>query len=210
MIEFLGQTQQELLRLLNKHKGGLTISELTDMLGVTRNAVKQHLSALEKNNLVGYGRLHKTGGRPTQSYTLTYEGKETFSRKYSWFAQILLESIRSEKDEKGLSKFLKKLGTTISSQYLPQLSKLRPNDRIKKAATILSELGYDAEVVTSNNKKEVSKLEVSNCIFYQLANSCPEICGFDTSLMSMLMGRKVEQQSCISTGGNVCSFGIKK
>lgn len=210
MIELLGKTQQQLLRLLNKYKEGLTISDLTERLGVTRNAVKQHLSALEKNNLVGPGELHKTAGRPTQSYILTSEGRERFPRKYSWFAEILLENIRAEKDDKGLRQFLEKLAANISAKYLNELSNLKGQERLRKVAAILSEMGYAAEVVPSKDKAELAKLEVSNCVFYQLTNSCPEICGFDLNLLSRLTGQKLEQKTCIANGGNVCCFGVKR
>lgn len=210
MIELLGKTQQQLLKLLNKNKNGLTISNLTDLLGVSRNAVKQHLTALEGNKLIEFGELHKTAGRPTQSYVLTSEGREHFPRKYSWFAQILLENIRDEKGPKDFTKFLGKIGSSISAQYLPQLEKLKGKSRVNKVVTILSELGYEAEAVTSKDATEISKLEVSNCVFYHLANSCPEICGFDLSLLSSLTGQTVEQQSCIANGSNTCCFGIKK
>lgn len=210
MIELLGQTQQQLLKLLNKNKLGLTISDLTESLNISRNAVKQHLVALSKNNFIQPGILHKTAGRPVQSYILTPEGKEHFSRKYSWFAQILLESIRSEKGENGLKQFLNKIGTTISAQYLPELNKLQGKKRIEQAAVILSELGYEAEAIPSKDKSEVSKLEIFNCVFQNLATSCPEVCSFDLSLLSTLTGHKIDQQSCIARGGNVCCFGVKK
>ncbi len=210
MIELLGQTQQRLLKLLNKNKSGLTISDLTDLLGVSRNAVKQHLTSLEKNNLIESGALIKTAGRPIQNYVLTMEGKENFSRKYSWFAQILLENIRLEKGKNGLSDFLEKIGIDISNKYLPDLNKLKVKARLNKAASILSELGYEAEIVSSKDKSEISKLEISNCVFQHLAVSCPEICQFDLSLLSNLTGQKIEQQSCIARDGNVCSFGVKK
>ena len=210
MLELLGNTQQQLLRLLNKHKNGLTISDLTELLGISRNAVKQHLTALESNQLIESGTLLKTAGRPIQSYILTNEGREHFPRKYSWFAQILFESIREEKSGKDFIKFLDKIGTTISASYLPDLAKLSGKKRLNKVAKILSELGYEAEVVASPDKTDFSKLEVSNCIFYHLASSCPEICDFDLSLLSSLTGQRVVQQSCIANGGNVCCFGVKK
>lgn len=210
MIELLGKTQQHLLRLLNKHKNGLTISELTELLGVSRNAVKQHLTALEGSQLIECGALERTAGRPTQNYVLTNKGREHFPRKYSWFAQVLLESIRNEKGEENFVQFLDKVGTSISSQYLPDLQKLKGKKRLIEAASILSELGYEAEIVASQDKSEISKLEVSNCVFYHLANTCPEICDFDLSLLTSLTGKKVVQESCIASGGNLCCFGIKK
>ena len=211
MIELLGKTQQQLLRELHLNKKkGLTVFELCELLGITRSAVKQHLLSLESNKLIQLGKLIQTAGRPTQSYILTTQGMECFPRKYSWFAEILLESIRAEKDEKGLRLFLEKIGTKISSKYIPELLALNVNDRLKKVGLILSELGYEAEVVASKTKKKESKIEISNCIFQEIAVSCPEVCCFDASLISKLTGQKVEQQSCITSGSNVCCFAIKK
>jgi len=210
MIELLGKTQQQLLRQLHVNKNGLTVFELCELLGITRNSVKQHLSALESNKLIQLGKLNQTAGRPTQSYVLTTQGMECFPRKYSWFAEILVENIREEKDEKGLRLFLEKIGAKIASKYIPVLSALNVNDRLKKVGTILSELGYEAEVVASKKKVEASRIEISNCIFQELAVSCPEVCCFDASLISKLTGQKVEQQSCITRGSNVCCFTIKK
>jgi predicted ArsR family transcriptional regulator len=210
MLELLGKTQQELLRLLHKKKEGLTIFELEDLLAISRTAIKQHLSSLEKSSLIKLGGMRKSGGRPTQSYILSNKGEEQFPRQYSWFAQILLETIGAEKDKKGLEKFLDKLGSNIALKYLPNIDQLPTKERLKKVANILSGLGYEAEVVPSKIKQETSKIEISNCIFHQLAASCPEVCSFDKSLLTKLTGQQVELQSCITTGGNVCCFGIKK
>ena len=210
MLELLGKTQQDLLRFLHKKKEGLTIHELEDLLSISRTAIKQHLIFLENSELVEHGKIHKSGGRPRQSYILTSKGKEQFPRQYSWFAQILLETIGSEKDKKGMEKFLEKLGSTISLKYLPSITNLPIKERLKEVGSILTGLGYEAEVVASNNKVEISKIEISNCIFHQLATSCPEVCSFDKSLLTKLTGKQVELQSCITLGGSVCCFGIKK
>jgi predicted ArsR family transcriptional regulator len=178
MIELLGKTQQELLRQLHINKKGLTVLELCELLEITRTAVKQHLSALESNKLIELGGLNQnqTAGRPTQCYVLSTQGMECFPRRYTWFAEILLDSIREEKDEKGLSLFLEKIGKKISTKYIPDLSALNLNDRLKKVGLILSELGYEAEIVVSKDKTEATQIELSNCIFQELVVSRPEVC----------------------------------
>jgi DeoR family transcriptional regulator, suf operon transcriptional repressor len=210
MLDLLGRTQQKLLRLLHKNKQGLTIYELVEKLSVSRTAIKQHLISLAKTKLIKEGNLHKSGGRPTQSYVLTPYGEEQFPRQYSWFAQMLLESIKSEQDGKGLESFLKKLGSSISLKYTETLTQLPIKKRIQEVTNILSGLGYEAKVTPTSDKNEISKIEISNCIFHQLANACPEVCSFDKSLLANLSGKQVELQSCITLGSDVCCFGIKK
>ena len=47
MLEILGDRQKKLLQLLLKTKSGLTVDELSGPLQITRNAVRQHLAALD-------------------------------------------------------------------------------------------------------------------------------------------------------------------
>ncbi len=210
MLELLGKTQQKLLRLLHKNKEGLSIFELEDLLSISRTAVKQHLASLEKDGMVEHGSLQKSGGRPTQKYILTNDGQEQFPRQYSWFAQMLLDSMKSDNKDKSLKSVLENLGSNVSLKYLSKISELPIKERLRKVASILTGLGYEAKVVASKDKIEVSKIEISNCVFHQLAMSCPDVCAFDKTLISKLTGNEVELQSCIALGGNVCCFGIKK
>ena len=74
MLSILGTRQQELLTMLLKNKGGLTVDELSRQLEITRNAVRQHLAALENDGLVNPGVTRTSGGRPQQIYVLTDAG----------------------------------------------------------------------------------------------------------------------------------------
>ena len=68
MITLLGLRQQQLLTLLLRNKEGLTVEDLAKGLGITDNAVRQHLTALERNGIVVKGETQSTGGRPEQLF----------------------------------------------------------------------------------------------------------------------------------------------
>src|SRR5580765_8637312 len=116
MLEILGTRQQALLRLLMKRKSGLTVDELSRALKVTRNAVRQHLAALENSALVAPGGSRPSGGRPEQLYVLTDTGKELFPRHYSWFAQLVVESIKQETGAEGLRGRLESMGAAVAQR----------------------------------------------------------------------------------------------
>ena len=64
MISAYGDRQQHLLKLLLATKPGLTVEALSQDLDISRNAVRQHLAALELEGLVTKGVTHPTrGGR---------------------------------------------------------------------------------------------------------------------------------------------------
>ena len=93
MLETLGERQQQLLLLLLNNKAGLTVDALSAQLQITRNAVRQHLAALERDGLVTRGDTKPSGGRPEQLYLLSDRGGELFPRRYSWFSEQLIEAM---------------------------------------------------------------------------------------------------------------------
>ena len=60
MLETLGSRQKQLIRLLLKGKAGMTADELSVELGITRNAVRQHLA---EACVVRRGRKETAAGR---------------------------------------------------------------------------------------------------------------------------------------------------
>lgn len=210
MLELLGKTQQKLLRLLNNSKEGLTNFELADLLSISRTAVTQHLTSLQSSHFIDFGPVDKTGGRPTQKYILSSSGKELFPRQYSFFAKTLIEALEVEKGSKGLEKFFHVMGENVTHNYLPVLSDMMPKERVQKVAQILSSLGYEAEVVEKKDNKEDSRIEISNCVYHEIAISCDKVCSFDKKIIEKLTGKEVELKSCITLGADKCCFAVKK
>jgi predicted ArsR family transcriptional regulator len=154
--------------------------------------------------------MDKTGGRPTQKYILTISGKELFPRQYSLFAKLLIDTLETDKGTHGLEKFFNLMGENFSNKYLPVLEELKTKDRVEKVAEILSNFGYEASVIQKKEKNEESRIEISNCVYHELATSCFEICNFDRNIIETLTGKKVELKSCITHGAGKCCFAVKK
>ncbi|MDO9101890.1 MAG: HTH domain-containing protein [Candidatus Nitrotoga sp.] len=208
MLELLGNRQQELLKLLLKNKSGLTIDELSDHLKISRNAVRQHVSALENNGIVTEGVTRPSGGRPEQLYVLTDEGKEFFPRNYSWFAQLMVELIAQESGVAGLRERLGTMGVGVAQQLLSQNSVLKTREqKVEKLSKVMEELGYSTRSTAVNS--DASTIEADNCIFHNLAMKNPEICQFDLALLSTFTDSTVDHVECMAKGGNVCRFKFK-
>ena len=208
MLELLGSRQQELLKLLLKNKGGLTLEELSEYLKITRNAVRQHIAALENNGIVTEGVTRPSGGRPEQLYVLTNEGKEFFPRNYSWFAQLMVESIAQESGVAGLRERLGTMGVGVAQQLLSQNSVLKTREqKVEKLSEVMEELGYNTRSFAANS--DALTIEADNCIFHNLAMKNPEICQFDLALLSTFTDSTVNHEECMAKGGNVCHFKFK-
>ena len=205
MLEILGNRQKNLLELLLKDKGGLTVDELSKSLAITRNAVRQHLAALAGDGLVAQGSTRPSGGRPQQLYILTDKAKEFFPRHYSWFAQLMVESIARETGTEGLREQLKAAGKGVALQLRSQYPGLKSRQqKVEKLSEVMEQLGYATKKVTAADGAPT--IEADNCIFHQLALKNPEICQMDLALLSTFTDSKVDHEECMARGGNVCRF----
>jgi len=207
MLELLGRRQKDLLKLLLRHKGGLTVDELGTLLQVTRNAIRQHLAALESGGLVELGATKATGGRPTQLWVLSQKGQELFPRQYSWLAKLMLDSVRQEAGGDALRKRLGAMGTKVGNQLRAQHPGLRTRqDRVMKLAELMEQLGYNTASTTVLDPTVIS---ADNCVFHDLALKDPEVCHFDLALLSTFTDSRVEHQECMAKGGHLCRFKFR-
>ena len=205
MLAILGARQQELLNLLLKNKSGLTVDELSKQLEITGNAVRQHLASLENDGLVTQGATRPSGGRPEKLNVLTDAGRELFPRHYSWFAQLMVESIKQTSGAEGLRERMAAMGTEIGKQLRRQHSGLNDQQqKIDKLSELMEQLGYNTRGVMVIDGAPT--IEADNCIFHNLAKTNPEICQFDLALLSTFTDSKIDQQECMANGGNVCRF----
>ncbi|WP_025916446.1 metalloregulator ArsR/SmtB family transcription factor [Herminiimonas sp. CN] len=205
MLETLGIRQKELLKLLLKKKAGMTADELSEQLAITRNAVRQHLAALENDRLVRKSATRPSGGRPQQLYALTDKGHELFPRHYSWLAQLLLESMQDEAGADAVGERLSILGERVAAQLRSQHPALQqPQEAVQELAAIMEQMGYAACGTVDASNTPV--IEADNCVFHNLAMQNPDVCKFDLALLSSFTGSTVEHHECMAKGGNVCRF----
>ena len=205
VAEMYRERRRQMLRHLLRNKGGASVDELAQALGVTRTAVRQHLAASMRDGLVTRGRDRASGGRPHQLYVLTDAGKEEFPRHYAWFAQLLVEAIS---DEHGVAGLRTRLGR-IAAAVVGDLRRRTPEagtrrERVKQLASLMDGLGYDARA--ARDLGGAPTIEADNCIFHELAKKNPVVCQFDLALLSGYTHSKVDLHECMARGGHVCRF----
>jgi predicted ArsR family transcriptional regulator len=203
-IDSMGGTQRGLLRALLHNKPGLTVDELTGALKISRNAVRQHLTALERDGVVAKGRTQPSGGRPEQMYVITGKGQELFPRQYFWFSEMLIGALHAALGDEGAAARLAEMGRSVGiaiAERFPRAAGRR--ERVGAVAEAMGGLGYEATVVATN---EALDIEAQNCVFHQLAVKYPEICKFDLALLSNATGQQVEHRTCMARGDSKCCF----
>jgi predicted ArsR family transcriptional regulator len=202
-FERLGQTQQRMLRQLQQGTDGVSVDALSTALGISRNAVRQHLTALLAQGLVAQVAAVRTGGRPEHRYALTDAGRELFPRRYLELASDLIREISAALGEGELQALLTRLGARVGGDLARSLSSVSPDERTAGIAAAMTELGYDAKAEVGGG---VPEIRARNCVFHHLAQRHPAVCRFDLALLAGASDRRVEHAECMLRGGKVCRF----
>ena len=198
--------QKEILLLLNEHQTGLSIPKLELSLGISRTAVNQHLTNMERDGLITKGPVEKTGGRPGYVYLITERGIEQLPKQYSWFSELMLDALKVKLGPEGLTSFLQDIAVKVGRELQPRLDGKSKVQQVNEIQSILNELGYDASVIASGSE-ELPVISAQNCVYHKLATKHPEVCQFDLALLETLLeNHKAVQTKCMVKGGATCEF----
>jgi DeoR family suf operon transcriptional repressor len=209
MADGISSRQQQILNLLLESKAGLCIDEIASALGISRNAVQQHLNKLERDGYVELGSLNKTAGRPVRSFVLTEAGFNSFPKQYAWFSELILSSLKEKMGHEAFLDYLRQLGLSLSQTLLPRFEGLTMERKIEELIKVMDSLGFQTRS-GENEAGPQQSIEAFNCVYHDLANKHEEICEFDRTLISTLLDREIDHTECMSKGGAKCCFKIKK
>src|SRR5690606_11552515 len=146
MAEVFGERRKRLLRHLLRNRTGATVKELTNVLGVTRTAVRQHIAALTREGLVAPGAVLPSGGRPKRLLSLTAAGREAVPRNYAWFGELLVDAVERERDAAGLRTRMTRIAAAVLARARAHGASTEGPRSVERLAALMDELGYDAHV----------------------------------------------------------------
>jgi predicted ArsR family transcriptional regulator len=201
----LGATQQKLLRQLLLSPQGATVELLCGALGVTHNAIRQHLTALIVAGYVERGSAQPTGGRPQTRYVLLPAGRELFPRNYGLIAASVLGRLYATAGKAAVQTLLADMGRELGAAAAERITAAGDDETAHALADQLDALGYEALAVKRDGETQV---EAYNCVFHALAKAHPDVCRFDLAFMEAATGRPIQHLECLLRGGHACRFRL--
>jgi predicted ArsR family transcriptional regulator len=201
----LGATQQKLLRQLLLSPQGATVELLCGTLGVTHNAIRQHLTALIVAGYVERGSAQPTGGRPQTRYVLLPAGRELFPRNYGLIAASVLDRLYATAGKPAVQTLLADMGRELGAAAAERIAAAGDDETAHALADQLDALGYEALAVKRDGETQV---EAYNCVFHALAKAHPDVCRFDLAFMEAATGRPIQHLECLLRGGHACRFRL--
>lgn len=178
---FSETTKGRILALLRR--GARTVDELAAHLGLTDNAVRAHIGALQRDGVVLQRGVRPTGGKPAYVYEVTSDAERLFTKAYIPVLTELVTVLEARLGSPEVDKLFGEVGKRLAAARAPSYGNLR--ERAEIAAAFLGELGGIVDVEESDRGLT---LRGFSCPLADAVRSNPAVCRAVESLVSELMG----------------------
>jgi predicted ArsR family transcriptional regulator len=189
-----------------KRNGSATIKELEDLLGVTTNAVRQHLQALQADGYVERRQVNTGVGRPHHAYSITAKAHELFACHCDDLALTLLEEVFALEGMERAGMLLERVGDRLAKRYAPSVRAEVLQERVEQLAGALYQRGVLTGVDVEDENTII--LHAYNCPYHELAQEHRAICEMDKNVMRKVLGSDVNLSACMMDGHLGCSFVV--
>ena len=200
---FLETTRGRILGLLRCD--ARTVEELAQALELTDNAVRAHLSTLERDGMVRSAGLRRGpgAGKPSTVYELPPEAEVVFSRAYPPVLAALLEELVARLPSAQADALLMGTGRRLAEPLMPPGTASRAA-RIRAAVGVLNALGGSAEL---EERDGAAIIRGCGCPLASAVARRPETCRAVEALLSEVVGVPV-RQCCRHGDRPSCCFEI--
>jgi DeoR family transcriptional regulator, suf operon transcriptional repressor len=183
-------------------RSSLTANEIAAELGLTHNAVRGHLAALQRDNLVREGSLRRSGTRPSMVYELVPRADSILSRAYIPFVAQLLRVLGERMSTGELDELMQTVGRRLGAEWPRLRGGFR--ERVEGTSALLQELGSLTEVEQWDGG---FILRGYGCLLGEAVHGRPEVCQAMASLVAHLVEAPVHE--CCERGDQPrCCFEI--
>ncbi len=198
-------TRQRILTLL-KRNGGLTISELSQLLGVSATAVRRHLKALEAQGVASHRTEQRGAGRPSYVYELKSNGPEVFKQSYVAFVDSLLQELVELKGATTPIEVFDRRQEKRQKHYIDRTQGETLTDRVACLARLMESEGRMATWQQLNENRFV--LREHNCPFHRLNGDFDYPCRWEMALLQETLKADVQRVGHIRKGDVACVYEI--
>jgi DeoR family suf operon transcriptional repressor len=188
----------------------MTAQELGEQFGLTANALRRHLKALEEDGLVRHWREVRGVGAPTYCFALTSAGEALFPRGYVSVLANALDALRASGGDGAVNAVLESKWQELADEAGPVLDALPLSERLPLVAELLTAKGYMAEAVETKDGdgSAVLTLRINNCAMREIADRFPETCSAEAKFVERLLGVPLVRGAHRLQGCGRCEYGV--
>ena len=198
---FFDSTRGQIVTLLRA--APCTVEELAGKLKLTDNAVRAHLSTLERDGLVRQSGLRRGPRKPHFTYVLTEEADRLFPKAYDALLNQLIAVLKTRFLPAEIEDVLREVGRALAADASTGQN-LSLESRVQTALKVLEAIGGAAEIEQHGDKIVIVS---SGCPLAAAVSVHPEVCRLAETLVAEIVKVPVEER-CDRTGRPKCRFEI--
>jgi predicted ArsR family transcriptional regulator len=196
----LKSTRERIVDLLRR--SSLTANEIARQLGLTHNAVRDHLAALLREGVVQEAGRQRGVSRPAVVYGIVPDAEAVFSKAYIPFVAHLLRVLRERLPQRELDEIMHLVGRRFAAEW-PRLRGDLPQ-RVEAVSLLLEDLGA---LNTVEKLDGGSIIRGYGCLLSAAVHGRPEVCRAMESLLTELLEAPVRE--CCERGERPrCCFEV--
>lgn len=183
-----------------------TADDLAVALGVTTNAVREHLAGMQREGLVQRTGKRRGATRPSQLFELTPEVEQSLSQAYIPFLMHLVQVFAGSLSTQEVDAMMRQVGKAIAAGIAPRTRPRSLRGRVSLASRLLNQqLG----AVTRVEENGLYIIRGAGCPLAALTGKHPSVCLAVESLVTEVVGSPA--QECCNRGGRPrCCFEIRR
>ncbi|HUZ85429.1 MAG TPA: helix-turn-helix domain-containing protein [Candidatus Baltobacterales bacterium] len=199
-------TRMEVLELLRR-KRKCSAEIIASDLGVTTNAVRQHLTNLERDGFVVSHPERSGRGRPALLFSLTERADSVFPKRYGQLATMVLQEVQEMGGPQALDEIFARVAERHAGGIEHELQGLDFDEKLHRVVAWIGRAGTLAE---QSDTPEGVKVTIHNCPFRNTALKFPQVCTITPHLITRLLGAPVSQAESIHRRDPYCSFVVQR
>jgi predicted ArsR family transcriptional regulator len=190
--------------LLLKQQGACTVAYLSQQLELTNNAIRQHLSALERDNLVVHQSVKTGPSKPALVFSLTSQAESLFPKGYESLLLDLLQELKEREGSAAVRHLMSRLGHRAVQRHLERLARLTFEEKLAEAGRIMEE---DGSIIAWERSEGGLVARDFNCPYAGVARAHPEVCEARRSFLQQLLEPAKVEIACLHQEAR-CQFQI--
>ena len=181
-----------------------TVDELARKLELTDNAVRAHLSTLERDGLVRQSGIRRGARKPHFTYALTEEADRLFPKAYDALLNQLIAVLKSRLSPAEIEDVLREVGRAIAADT-PAAADATLRSRVLRALAVLEAFGGSAELEEQDGKFVIRG---NGCPLAAAVSVHPEVCRLAETLVGEIVKAPVVEK-CDRESRPHCRFEIE-
>ncbi len=202
--KFYQTTRGRIVALLRR--ATLTVDQIATALGLTDNAVRSHLTSLERDGVVEQRVARRGGvGKPAFEYRVAAAADPLFSQAYAPVLAQLLDVLRDRLPGAELDGVMREVGMRMAAGTNVPPGELEA--RVRGAAALLDALGGVTEV----ERRDDGALAIRGfaCPLGAAVQGHPGMCAAVETMLSDVIGTPVHE-CCEREGRPRCCFAVEE